>query len=57
VTGRWLGRFSMMVRSVSGEDPAAVVVMTTGGPSPSSNSAQEVLVWRVNGASSGGIGC
>jgi hypothetical protein len=56
-TGRWLSQFSMMVRAVSGEAPAPVivptVVVTTGGPSPSSNSMWEVLVWWVDGTSLG----
>jgi hypothetical protein len=34
--------------------PTAVV--TTDGPPPSNNLAREVLVWRVDGASSSGNG-
>jgi hypothetical protein len=58
--GRWLGWFLKMVRAASGASLAltmalrAVVMM--GGPSPSSTLTRDVLVWRVDSASSGGYG-
>jgi hypothetical protein len=59
-TGRCLDQFSMMVRAVPGEAPTPVMaptaVVTTSGPSPSSNSAQEALVRWVDEVSLGGSG-
>jgi hypothetical protein len=50
----------MTVREIFGEALALVnapaAAVTTGGPSPISNSAREVLVWWVIDASSGGNG-
>jgi hypothetical protein len=56
----WFSQRWVMVTAVFGEAlaPATTpaVVVTTGGPPPRNNSAREVLVWRVDGASSSGNG-
>jgi hypothetical protein len=59
-TGWWLDRLLKTVTTTSGAAPilvmAYVAVVMLGGPPPGSNFTREVLVWQVNGASSGGHG-